>query len=99
MTEQKKDINKYTKCFEEHIKPQADKILNQYYLGNLKQNDQPLDAFLTEARLLITAGTQTRCRTKQLRDTLVFDTDHKVVHKKCISKGSDLTFEKACDMA
>ena len=64
-TKQKKDINKYWKRFEEHVKPQANKILNQYYFRNLKQNGRPLDAFLTEARLLIqNCGYGTRCRTK-----------------------------------
>ena len=52
-TEQKKDINEYWKPFEEHVKTQENKILNRYYLRNLKQNSRALDAFLTEARIFI----------------------------------------------
>lgn len=34
-----------------------------------------------------------------MRDTLVFGTDHEAVRKKCITKGNDLTYEKARDIA
>ena len=34
-----------------------------------------------------------------MRDTLVFGTDHENIRKKCITKGNDLTFEKAPDIA
>lgn len=34
-----------------------------------------------------------------IRDTLIFGTDHEAVRKKCITKGNDLTFEKARDIA
>ena len=34
-----------------------------------------------------------------MRDTLVFGRDHEDIRKKCITKGSDLTFEKARDRA
>ena len=99
-TEQKKDINEYWKRFEEHVEPQANKILNRYYLRNLKQNGRPLDAFLTEARLLIqNCSYPDEIQDEIMRDTLVFGTDHEAVRKKCITKGNDLTFEKARDIA
>ena len=88
-TEQKKDINEYWKRFEEHVKPQTNKILNRYYLCNLKQNGRPLDAFITEARLVIQ-----NCGYPG-RNTLVFGTNHEGIRKKCITKGNDPTFEKA----
>ena len=99
-TDQKKDISEYWKRFEEHVKPQANKILNRYYLRNLKQNGRPLDAFLTEARLLIqNCGYPDEMQDEIMRDTLVFGTDHEAVRKKCITKGNDLTYEKARDIA
>ena len=89
-TEQKKGINEYWKRFEEHAKPQANKILNRYYLRNLKQNGRPLDAFFTEARLLIqNCGYADEMEDEIMRDTLVFGTDHEAVRKKCITKGNN----------
>ena len=100
-TEQKKDIKEYwSKRFEEHIKPQANNILNRYYLRDLKENGRPLDAFLTEARPLIqNCGYVDEMQDEIKRDTFVFGTDHGAVHKKCIPKGNDLIFEKAWDIA
>ena len=99
-TDQKKNISEYWKRFEEHVQPQANKILNRYYLRNLKQNGRPLDAFLTEARLLIqNCGYPDEMQDEIMRDTLVFGTDHEAVRKKCITKGNDLTYEKARDIA
>ena len=79
--------------FRRACQPEASKILNGYYLRNLKQNGQPLDAFITEARLVIQ-----NCGYPG-RNTLVFGTDHEAIRKKCITKGNDLTFEKARDIA
>ena len=54
-----------------------------------------MDAFLTEARLLIqTCGYPDEMQDEIMRDPLVFGTEHEVVRKKCITKGNELTFEK-----
>ena len=88
--EQKEDINEYWRCFEEHVKPQASKALKRYYLRIFKKNGRPLDAFITEARLP---------KLQVHGDTLVFDTDHEDIRKKCITKSNDLTSKKAQDIA
>ena len=96
LTTEKKDINKYWKRFKEHLKPQANKMLNWYYLHNLKQNGWPLDAWLTEARLVIqNCGYLDKMQGKIMQHFLVFGTDHEAVWKKCITKGNNFTFKKA----
>lgn len=54
-----------------------------------------MDAFLTEEN----CGHPDEMQDKIMRDTLVFGTDHEVVRKKYITKGNELTFEKARDIA
>ena len=55
-----------------------------------------MDAFITGARLLIeNCGYPDEMQGEIMRDTLVFGTDHENIRKKCITKGNDLTFEKA----
>ncbi|CAH3139767.1 unnamed protein product [Pocillopora meandrina] len=39
--DQQKDLKEYWKRFEDHVKPQANHILNRYYLRGLKQNNRP----------------------------------------------------------
>ena len=51
--EQQKHLHEYWTRLEEHVKPQSNYILNRFYLRSLKQNNRPLDEFLTEAKLLI----------------------------------------------
>ena len=51
-----------------------------------------MDAFITEARLVIQ-----NCGYPL--STLVFGTDHESIRKKYITKGNDLTFPKARDIA
>ena len=99
-TDQQKDLNEYWTRFEDHVKPQANHILNRYYLRSLKQNNRPLDAFLTEARLLIqSSGYPQELHDELMRDTLVFGTDSEGVRRKCIARGNELTFTKAKEIA
>ena len=60
---------KYWRGFEEHVKPQANHLLNRFYLRNLKQNGRLLEEFLTEARLLI----QNSGYSAELQDELMRD--------------------------
>ena len=79
-TEQKTDVNEYWKLFEEHVRPQVNKIRNRYYLCNLKQSGRPQAAFLTEARLLIqNCGYRDEMQDTVMRDTFAFGTEHEVV--------------------
>ena len=90
-SEQQKDLKEYWTRFEDHVKPQANHILNRYYLQGLKQNNRPLATFLTEARLLIqSSGYPPDLHDKLVCDTLVFGTD---------SEGNDLTFAKVKEIA
>ena len=99
-TDQQKDLKEYWTRFEDHVKPQVNHILNRYYLRSLKQNNRPLDAFLTEARLLIqSSGYPQELHDELMRDTLVFGTDSEDVRRKCISRGNELTFTKAKEIA
>ena len=99
-TDQQKDLKEYWTRFEDHVKPQANHILNRYYLRSLKQNNRPLDTFLTEARLLIqSSGYPQELHDELMRDTLVFGTDSEEVRRKCIARGNELTFTKAKEIA
>ena len=90
----------YWKRFEEHLKLQSNHILNRFYLRSLKQNNRPLDEFLTEARLLIkNSGFPAELHDELMRDSLVFRAESDAVRKKCIAEGNSLTFKKAREIA
>ena len=98
--EEQTDLKEYWTRFEDHVKPQANHILNRYFLQGLKQNNRPLATFLTEARLLIQSfGYPPDLHDELMRDTLVFGTDSEEVRRKCIARGNDLTFAKAKEIA
>ena len=98
--DEKKDIEEYWKRFEEHVKPQANHILSRFNLRNLRQNNRPLDVFLTEAQILVqSCGFPPELQDEMVRDTLVFGTDHETVKKKCIAEGNSLTLNKAREIA
>ena len=98
--EQQKSLEEYWKRLEEHVKPQSNYILNRFYLRSLKQNNRPLDEFLTEAKLLIqNSGYSTDMHDELLRDALVFGVDSDIVRKKCIAEGNKLTLQKAREIA
>ena len=98
--EQQKSLEEYWKRLEEHVKPQSNYILNRFYLRNLKQNNRPLNEFLTEAKLLIqNSGYSTDMDDELLRDALVFGVDSDIVRKKCIAEGNKLTLQKAREIA
>lgn len=69
-------------------------------MQSLKQNNWPLDPFLTQARLLIqSSGYPQELHDELMRDTLVFGTDWQEVRRKCIARGNELTFTKAKEIA
>ncbi|CAB4039010.1 Hypothetical predicted protein, partial [Paramuricea clavata] len=75
-------------------------LLNRFYLRNLKQNNRPLDEFLTEANLLTqNSGYPDEIHDKLMRDALVFGVDSDTVRKKCIAEGNELTLIKAREIA
>ncbi|CAB4038452.1 Retrovirus-related Pol poly from transposon [Paramuricea clavata] len=89
-------LDEYWKRFEQHVKPQSNHLLNRFYLRNLKQNNRPLDEFLTEANLLIqNSGYPDEIHDELMRDALVFGVDSDTVRKKCIAEGNELTLIKA----
>jgi hypothetical protein len=66
----------------------------------LKQNNRPLDEFLTEANLLIqNSGYPDDIHDDLMRDALVFGVDSDTVRKKCIAEGNELTLIKAREIA
>ena len=62
----------------------------------MKQNNQPLDEFLTEVKLLIqNSGYPADMNDELLRDALVFGVDSDTVRKKCIPERNKLTLKIA----
>jgi hypothetical protein len=94
-------LDEYWKIFEQHVKPQSNHLLNRFYLRNLKQNNRPLDEFLTEANLLVIQnnGYPDDVHDDLMRDASVFCVDSDTVRKKCIAEGNELTLTKAREIA
>ena len=93
-------LDEYWKRFEQHVKPQSNHLLNRFYLRNLKQNNPPLDEFLTEANLLIqNSGYPDDIQDELMQDALVFGVDSDTIRKKCIAEGNELTLIKAREIA
>ncbi|CAB3996122.1 Retrovirus-related Pol poly from transposon [Paramuricea clavata] len=93
-------LDEYWKRFEQHVKPQSNHLVNRFYLRNLKQNNRPLDEFLTEANLLTqNSGYPDEIHDELMRDALVFGVDSDTVRKKCIAEGNELTLIKAREIA
>ena len=85
--EEKNKLAEYWNLFEEHVKPQSNHILNRFYLRSLKQNNRPLDEFLTEARLLIkNSGFPAELHDELLSDSLVFGAHSDALRKKCTAE-------------
>ena len=85
---------------EAYTKPQSNQILSRYQLRCLKQDDMPLEKFLTKARTLINdSGYDPAFQEETLRDTLVFGLKSDKVRKDAISKSNALTFQQLYDLA
>ena len=85
---------------EAYTKPQSNQILSRYQLRCLKQDDMPLEEFLTKARTLVDdSGYDPAFKDETLRDTLVFGLRSDKVRKDAISKGNSLTFQQVYDLA
>ena len=85
---------------EANTKPQSNQILSMYQLRCLKQDDIPLEEFLTKARTLINdSGYDPAFQEETLRDTLVFGLKSDKVRKDATSKGNALTFQQLYDLA
>ena len=99
-TESKKLVN-YWKKFEEYVNPQANFLIARHKLRLLEQKDKSLEEFLTEIRLTVNdCGYQdSNFRDEMIRDTLVFGIRNDQVRFKCISKGNELTLQKAIEIA
>ena len=86
--------------FEQYTKPQSNQILARYQLRCLKQNNTPLEEFVTKARTLVDeAGYNPSVKEEMLRDTLVFGIDSVKVRKDAIAKGNTLSFKNVYDLA
>ena len=85
---------------EAYTKPQSNQILSRYQLRCLKQDDMPLEEFLTKAHTLIDdSGYEPAFQEETLRDTLVFGLKSDKVRKDAMSKGNALTFQQPYDLA
>lgn len=93
-------INPIFEKLEAYTKPQSNQILSRYQLRCLKQDNMPLEEFLTKARTLIDdSGYDAAFKDETLRDTLVFGLKSDKVRKDAISKGNSLTFQQVYDLA
>jgi len=93
-------VDQILEKFEQYTKPQSNQILSRYQLRCLKQDDLPLEEFITKARTLIDeAGYNPAFKEEMLRDTLVFGIASDKVRREAISKGNNLTFKQVYDLA
>lgn len=93
-------LDKVFEKLEAYTKPQSNQILARFQLRCLKQENTPLEEFVTKARLLIEdGGYAPAVRDETLRDTLVFGLKSDQVRKEAIKLGNKLTFKDVYDLA
>ena len=86
--------------FEAYTRLQSNQVLSRYQLRYLKQDDMPLEEFLTKTRTLIDDnGYVPAFKDETLRDTLIFGLKSDKVRKDAVSKGNYLTFQRVYELA
>lgn len=100
--EEKKLLNTYYTNFEAYCKPKSNQIYSRYMFKSRVQKDgEPFEQFVMDLKLLIKeCGYETEnLRDKMVRDHIVFGIRNGKIRQELIKEGSDLTLNKAIDIA
>ena len=94
-----KKLSTYYERFEAHVKPKSNKIFARYKFHNIVQQEkESFEQFLT--RLKIQAkDCSYNDADEMVRDRIVIGCQSEKVREKLIQEGSDLTLDKAIDIA
>ena len=97
--DEQKSLETLFKKFEDYVKPKSNKVFNRYKFLCKKQGDvEACEQFITELKVLVKDCGYADAD-EMVRDKIVFGTKHPKVREKLIGQGSDLTLEKAVDIA
>uniref|UniRef100_A0A1A8L2U7 Gypsy retrotransposon integrase-like protein 1 n=1 Tax=Nothobranchius pienaari TaxID=704102 RepID=A0A1A8L2U7_9TELE len=97
--EEAKKLTTYLDRFEQYLMPKTNTIFARYKFNKRLQGEgESFEHFVTELKLLVKqCGYENS--DEMVRDRIVFATSFPQVREKLLSQGSDLTLEKAIDMA
>jgi len=94
-----KVLQTYYDRFDNYVRPKSNKLYARYKFTTRKQSEaETFEQFVTDLRLLI-KDCDYQQRDEMLRDQIVFAVKSAKIREKLISEGSDLTLEKAVDIA
>ena len=95
----KRNSKKYYEKFEAYVKPKSNQVFSGYkFQCRIQKTIEYCEEFVTNLKVLVKdCGYENPDRI--VRDGIVFGTKSSKVREKLINEGSDLTLEKAVDIA
>ena len=92
-------LKTYYDKFENYVKPKSNKLYVHYKCSQRRQTEtETFEQFVTDLRILI-KDCEYQQKDEMLRDQIVFTVRSPKIREKIINEGSDLTLEKAIDIA
>lgn len=94
-----KDLTVLYQKFEEYVKPKSNQVFSSYkFQCRVQSATESCEEFVTDLKVLVKdCGYENPDR--MVRDRIVFGTKSSKVREKLINEGSELTLEKALDIA
>ncbi|CAC5365290.1 unnamed protein product [Mytilus coruscus] len=97
--EDQKKLDKYYENFEAYVKPKSNQVFSSYkFQCRLQKTNETCEEFVTDLKVLV-KDCQYANPDRMVRDRIVFGTKSSEVREKLINEGSELTLEKALDIA
>ncbi|CAG2233019.1 unnamed protein product [Mytilus edulis] len=97
--EDQKKLEKYYENFEAYVKPKSNQVFSSYkFQCRLQKTNETCEEFVTDLKVLV-KDCQYANPDRMVRDRIVFGTKSSKVREKLINEGSELTLEKALDIA
>ncbi|CAC5380903.1 unnamed protein product [Mytilus coruscus] len=95
----RKNWKKYYENFEAYVKPKSNQVFSSYKCQcRLQKTTETCEEFVTDLKVLV-KDCQYANPDRMVRDRIVFGTKSSKVREKLINEGSELTLEKALDIA
>ncbi|CAC5360351.1 unnamed protein product [Mytilus coruscus] len=97
--EGQKKLDKYYENFEAYVKPKSNQVFSSYkFQCRLQKTNKTCEEFVTDLKVWV-KDCQYANPDRMVRDGIVFGTKSSKVREKLINEGSELTLEKALDIA
>lgn len=98
-SEDAKKLSTYYQKFEEYVKPKSNNIFARYKFHNIvQQQKEPFEQFLTKLKIEV-KDCEYKDPDEMVRDRVVIGCFSQKAREKLIQEGSELTLEKAVDIA